>query len=176
MRRRIVDIAASGAVCSVMTAALMFFSGLQGHGETASRASDTEARAGSKVQVKNAPSSQLQEAKKNCVLRAWRPSIRGKGTSAQVVGYGSIICDKPGYIAFEVSLCQRIPGGRWACNTSENSLTVRKWGSYVQAKATIPCDQTSGRETYRTAVVGDVVEGWDEHREKSGEARLHCPG
>ncbi|SNR38858.1 hypothetical protein [Actinomadura mexicana] len=176
MKRRVVDIAASGAACSAMTAALMFFSVFQGQGEVASRASDTKVAADAGVPVQKAPSSHPEGAKKRCVLRSWRPAVSGKGAAAKVVGYGSIICDKPGHITLEVSLCKRVPLGGWACNTGQNSYVLKKWGAYLQVKATIPCERTPGRETYRTAVVGDVVQGWGQHHKNGDKARLFCPG
>ncbi|MEV4001236.1 hypothetical protein [Actinomadura sp. NPDC049753] len=168
------EIAAGGAACSAITAALMFFSGFQGHGEVTSSASQTGVTAGSGARARNAPSFQPEVAKNKCVLRSWRPTVRGKGAAAEVVGYGSIICDKPGYITVEVSLCKRGPVGGWACNTGQNSYVPKKWGAYLQVKATIPCDWTSGRETYRTAVAGGVIQSWDTHQ-KSEDARLRCP-
>ncbi|MGI5205786.1 hypothetical protein ACQEU6_29945 [Spirillospora sp. CA-108201] len=78
------DIAASGATFNAMTAALSFLSGFQGHVGVANRASD----------VQGTPPSRPQAAK--------------------VVGYGSIICDEPGYLTLGVALCKRRPLGDWA--------------------------------------------------------------
>lgn len=177
MRRRVVVIAASGAACSAITAGLMFFSGSQAQEETASRASDTTVTADSGAQVQNTAPSRTAGAKQRCALRSWRPAISGKGATAKVVAYGSIICDKPGYITFEVMLCKHKALGAWSCtrNRSQSSYVLKKWGTYFQLKATIPCKQAPGWETYRTEVVDDVLQSWELQQEKSEEARLYCP-
>lgn len=177
MKRRVVAIAASGAVCGAVTAGLMYTAGSDGQEQAVRRSSETTITAGSGTQAQNGTSSRTTTAKRKCTMRTWRPAISGKGANAKVVGYGSIDCDKPGYTTFEVMLCKHKALGAWSCtrNKTQSSYVTKKWGTYFQLKVSIPCKQAPGWETYRTEAVDHVLQSWEMHQEKSEETRLHCP-